>query len=224
MAERYSLVRDKLAQQFKFFGREANRDSLHCYAPLREVDRQIVRSKRRSRFAGCDAAKGRSDARHQFFRAEWFHHVIVGPGIESLYLIFFRIANREHDDGDIARPPNGATGIEARDSGHVHVEKNQIGALGSKFFQSFVAGFRFDHAITLRRERGTHHAPNLRFVIHDQNRLRAHVQDAGRLRSIGSVKEKTEPWPRWLVRLIAPPCASTMALAISKPIPVPSMR
>ena len=35
------------------------------------------------------------------------------------------------------------------------------------------------------------------------------------------MKEKTEPWPRWLVRLIVPPWASTMALAMGRPMPVP---
>ncbi len=75
--------------------------------------------------------------------------------------------------GTSRRPSNGATSIEAGDSGHVHVEKNQIGTLAAKFFERLLAGFRFDHAVPLRCQRGAHHAADLRFVIHDQNRWRA---------------------------------------------------
>src|SRR5581483_11632525 len=40
----------------------------------------------------------------------------------------------------------------------------------------------------------------------------------------GSLNEKTDPCPSWLVTVIEPPWASTIAFAIDKPIPVPWLR
>ncbi len=37
----------------------------------------------------------------------------------------------------------------------------------------------------------------------------------------GNEKEKTDPRPSWLTKLSVPPCASTSALAMASPIPVP---
>ncbi len=44
------------------------------------------------------------------------------------------------------------------------------------------------------------------------------------LQVVGSSKENTEPRPSWLVTLIAPLWASTIALAMAKPMPVPCTR
>ena len=37
----------------------------------------------------------------------------------------------------------------------------------------------------------------------------------------GNVNEKTEPLPNWLTTPIVPPWASTITLAIARPMPVP---
>ncbi len=97
------------------------------------------------------------------------------------------------------------------------------GAHAANFFERFFAAAHFDDGIALRRERGEHDAADLRFIIHNENGGGVH-QSLVRPRSVGSVKEKTEPWPRWLVRLMVPPCASMMALAMGRPMPVPCTR
>ena len=89
------------------------------------------------------------------------------------------------------------------------------------FLERFIAAARFRHGVAVRGERGAQDAANLRLVVDDQNFGGGH-ELAARARPIGRVNEKTEPWPRWLVRLIVPPCASTIAFAIGRPIPVPS--
>ncbi len=94
--------------------------------------------------------------------------------------------------------------------------------------ERFVAGARFDDGVTLRtssvvritrRICGSSSTIRMRCGVHG---LHGSKPKRSGLRSIGSVNENTEPWPRWLVRLIVPPCASTMAFAIGKPMPVPS--
>ena len=39
--------------------------------------------------------------------------------------------------------------------------------------------------------------------------------------AIGTVNENTEPLPNWLMTAIDPLCASTMALEMGRPMPVP---
>ena len=176
---------------------------------------QVFGDEWRSGLAGCGAAQSRTDARHQLFDAEGFDDVVVGAGIESLYFIAFGIAHGEHDDGRIAGGANFAAGFEAGNSGQIHVEKNQLGPHAADFFESFFAAANFDDGIALRREGGEHNAADLRFIVHNENGGGVH-QSLDRPRSVGKVKEKTEPWPRWLVRVMVPPWASMMALAMGK--------
>jgi uncharacterized protein (TIGR03435 family) len=59
-------------------------------------------------------------------------------------------------------------------------------------------------------------------VVSSSAPSRTSVQLQGRM--IGSVKVKTEPWPSWLVTLMVPPWACTIAREMASPMPVPATR
>ncbi len=103
----------------------------------------------------------------------------------------------------------------------VQIEDNQaeallIAKLSERLFT--IAGL--DNRIGVGGKSRAHDAADLRFVIAHEYRCGIHCESP-REAAIGKVKEKTEPCPNWVVTLIVPPCASTMALAIGNPIPVP---
>src|SRR4029077_14261756 len=62
-----------------------------------------------------------------------------------------------------------AASVEAGAAGHVHVEEHEVWLIDADFFERIVASGRLDYGVTLRRERGFHHAPHLRLVVHYQN-------------------------------------------------------
>ena len=219
----FAGIGNELAQKFELFGREADWLLLHHHGALFKINLQIVGDEGRSGVSRRGAAERGADARHELFDPEGFDDVVVGSGIESLHFVAFGIAHGEHDDGRIAGGANFAAGFEAGNSRQVHIEKNQIGPYAADFFERFFAAAHFDDGVAVRREGGEHDAADLRFVVYYEDRRGVH-QSLARPRSVGSVNEKTEPWPRWLVRLMVPPCASMMALAMGKPMPVPCTR
>ena len=64
---------------------------------------------------------------------------------------------------------------------------------------------------------------SLEVIVHHENFRRFH-RAPPESRSIGKLNEKTDPCPSWLVTPIVPPCASTIALAMGRPMPVPCTR
>ena len=73
------------------------------------------------------------------------------------------------------------------------------------------------------------HARNLELLlqsrcIHAEHHRPGTRVTATQKAAVRSVTVKTEPCPGWLVTLIVPPCASTMARLIGKPMPVPEVR
>src|ERR1017187_6142225 len=174
-------------------------------------------------FLTWSATEYRANASEKFLNAKWLHDVVIGTGIQRANFVLVETTNGEHDDCNIRAAAHFAADFQSVHDGHVHVEEYKVGAFAAEFFQCFLAVARFYDGVSLGRKSGTHHAPNLWLVIHHENCCRIHCESR-RISANGSVKEKTEPWPRWLVTLIAPPCASTMAFAIGNPIPVPSTR
>ena len=223
VAQGLSLLGDEMAEQFKFFWGETDGVAFDGDGALGEINFQIIREKGGCSYGGGCVAESRADASHQFLGAERLDDIIVGAGIEGLDFVAFGVANGEHDDGDVARLANFAADVQAGHAGHVDVEKNQGGVIGAKLFEGLFACLGFEDGVALGAESCADDAANLRLVIHDHDGGGNHEAPA-RERSMGRVKEKTEPWPRWLVRDIEPPWASTMALAMGRPMPVPSTR
>src|SRR6202007_734369 len=166
------------------------------------------------------AAGGGANARETFLDAEGFGDVVVGAGIEGDALVALGAANGEHDNGNVAGTADFAAGFDATHPWKIHVEKNEVGLEFNSGFEGFLPRGDFADSIAAERKSRAQHAANLRFVIHDQDGGRTH-RDSLQTGATGSVKEKTEPLPCWLVTENVPPWADTMALAIGKPMPVP---
>ena len=103
--------------------------------------------------------------------------------------------------------------------GHVHVEQHEVRQLAAEDLQGLFAAARFQHLVMLGRQRGAHHAPDLRLVVHHQD-LRARSLFALLVRPARE-NVKTDPCPGSLVTQILPPCASTRPLAMARPSPLP---
>src|SRR5580704_8258462 len=113
-------------------------------------------------------------------------------------------------------------GLQTAQARHVHVEQHQVRHLGGDPVQRVLAVTGLHDFILVSDQRSPHHPANLRVVIHHQYLSSTHETISPRY--TGSEKLNTEPWPGSLVTQILPPCASTMPLAMARPIPVPGTR
>ena len=217
----FSSVGDELPKQLEFLGRQLYGSAFYGDRAFFEIDHQIVGNEGRDGVAGAGATQGSADAGHQFLDAEGLDDVIIGAGVERLDLVAFGVAHGEHDDGNVAGGPNFAASIEAGDAGQIHVENDQVGVLGTDKTERLFSRFGFDDGITVRGKSGAHHPADLGLVVDDENGLVRHQSPERTLRSMGTVKENTDPWPRWLVRVMVPPWASMMERQIESPSPSP---
>jgi len=111
MTESNSLVRDEMAEQFEFLGREPDGIFAERHGTLGEIYLQVVGDKRGRGFLGGASADSGTDAREEFLSAEWFYDVVVCAGVECLDFVALGVANGEHDDGNIARLADFAADI-----------------------------------------------------------------------------------------------------------------
>ena len=72
-----------------------------------------------------------------------------------------------------------AARFEPGSSRHVDIEKNQIDAPGAKLLERRVAAGRFRHGVAVRNQSRSHDAPDLRFVVHDEDGGGRHVPLSG---------------------------------------------
>ena len=98
-------------------------------------------------------------------------------------------------------------------SAFIRSESRLVAAIG---LENIVLVETVDAVMAVSRER----AQDLRLIIEDQNPARAHPTlalsaDSGRL------KWNTDPLPTWLMTPMVPPWASTIALQMASPMPVP---
>src|SRR5208337_662242 len=188
-----------------------------------KIHGQVFCVKRRQCFRGSVPAEGSTHARQQLFDAEGLCDVVVGAGIERNDFVPFRIAHGQHDDRGIAGAANFPARLNAADAWQIDVKKDQIGFQLAGKLDAFLAGGSLGNLVTPEGKRGTQDSPDLRLVVNHENAGGSH-RTSPRRTATGSVNEKTEPWPSWLVTLMVPPWAVTMALAIGKPMPVPRTR
>src|SRR5579862_5246800 len=228
MGDRASAAGHQFPQQAKFLGREVHDFAAHGDHAFFEIQFQFLGGDQRLGFFLGGTPQGRANPREELLNAERFDDVVVGAGVEGGDLVFFGAADGEHNDGHGGGGANLAARLEAVHDGHVHVEDDEVRAVGAHARQGFLAVAGFKNGVAAGRERGAHHAADLRLIVHHENRAGFHGESSGARvwapASRGKVKKKTEPWPSWLVTPIEPPWASTMALAIGRPMPVPCTR
>src|SRR5579863_706870 len=169
---------------------------------------------------GHAAAQGRANSGQQFLHAKRLDDIIVGASIESVNLVALGIANGEHQDRHVEGAADFPASFQAADSRHIHVEQNRVRGRSTNRFESFLAGGGFKNGVAFRGQRGAQNSADLLSVIHDQDFGGSHQRSAPG-RAMGRVKVKTEPWSSWLVTPMVPPWASTMALEMGRPMPVP---
>src|SRR5256884_3512791 len=118
---------------------------------------------------------------------------------------------------------NLAACLDASDPRHVHVEQDQVRRPLAYPLESLFTRFGLGNYVTARGQSRAQHPPDICFVVDDKDVGCVHCAFLGP-RSTGKVKEKTEPWPNWLVTLMLPCCAAMIAFAMGRPMPVPRTR
>jgi hypothetical protein len=73
------------------------------------------------------AAHRRANARNQLPRAEGLGNVIVRSRFQCLHLVFFLVANREHQDWQSrSKCADAPQRLNAADARHIHIKQNHI--------------------------------------------------------------------------------------------------
>jgi hypothetical protein len=137
--------------------------------PAFEIQREILRNKRRQCVTRCVPPQCGTNARQQFFDAKGPDHIIVRSGIECEHFVPLRVSNREHDNRSIGRFPNLPARCDPTDTRHVHIEKYEVGLLLTYGFHCFLACLGLDDHVALAGESGTQYSPNLRLIVCDQD-------------------------------------------------------
>src|SRR5581483_4980219 len=107
MRNRAVGVKRQIPKQIEFFGGEAHLFSSGDDPAALEIDfdlteAQMIRT--RVRWHGCSPERS-TDTCKQFGSAEWLCDKIVCAGIECCDFVFFAVANRQHNDGQVGCRP-----------------------------------------------------------------------------------------------------------------------
>jgi hypothetical protein len=114
--------------------------------------------------------------------------------------------------------------FEAVETGHSLIEqRRREPATVTKHAERLFAVSRFLHVIPRAFERQTHHAPEVRFIVDNQN---SHAHNSPEPADVapaatGSVNVNVVPTPGSDRTVIWPRCASTMRREIDRPSPEP---
>ena len=141
----------------------------HGQLPAFEIQRKVLRNKRRQRVTGSVPPQRGTNTRQQFFDTKGLDHIVVRSGVECEHFVSFGVSNGEHDDGSIRRFPNLAARGDPADTRHVHIEKYQLGLLLTNGFHRFFTRLGLDDHIPLAGECGAQHSPNLRLIVCNQD-------------------------------------------------------
>ena len=146
------------------------------------------------------AANRRADAGNQLPRAEGLGDIVVGAQFQRLHLILFRVAHREHEDGQPGRQgAHAAQRLDAADAGHIHVEQDNVEAAGAQHLQSLFAARGLHHLKAEFDQRRAQRPADGRFIVDKKNANRSLVSSGNPLlRRGGNGRKKCCP-----LRLIA---------------------
>ena len=108
-------------------------------------------------------------AGEQFLNAEGLGDVIVGTGIEGFDLGALVFANGEDNDRRIALGANGSADVYTAEAGHHEVCDDEVGSPVFEDTEPLLRVVGDADVITLRGERSTEHASNLRLIVDNEN-------------------------------------------------------
>ena len=91
--------------------------------------------------------------RHQFLDGARLDHIIISPGIQTLYLVFgFALGGQQQDGARILFPPQMATQTQAIQSRQGHIQNDQVIGKRSGVIQSLLPILSHIHYIELLRQ------------------------------------------------------------------------
>ena len=121
-------------------------------------------------FAGSGGtAQRRANPRQQLGHAEGFAQVVVRAGVERLDLIMLLDTRGQNDDGHRAPGAYLSNEVRAVTVRQTQIENDEIGLARAGFNQAALQGVRLEHAEAFRFQDVAHEAPDLLFVLDDQN-------------------------------------------------------
>jgi len=202
---------------------------------IRQAYDHVTKPHQGTFFAGSGGtAQRRTNPRQQLGHAEGFAQVVVGASVERLDLIMLVDTRGQNDDGH--RAPGAYLSNEARavTVRQTQIENDEIGLARAGFNQAALQGVRLQHAEAFHFQGVAHEAPDLLFILDDQNSAvrvemafsRIHGRASGSRTGCSSssrVKINRAPWGVRCSAQILPSCASMIASQIASPRPVPGM-
>jgi len=139
---------------------------------------------RRGAIAGHAAgAQQRPHPRHQFLRAEWLGHVVIGAGIQRPHFLVLARAHGQHDHRHLAPLPQLRQHLVAFHVRQADIQDHQIHVLAGGHVQAFLARGGLAHLVALSAQADVQEPADLGFIVDHQhargwhagiNRGRAH--------------------------------------------------
>ena len=226
-----SGVAQQHRQQRPFLAAEHQRCALERDQAAAQVDAQIAVVEYGRAFAVGALPEQHAQTRRQLLHAEGFGHVIVGAGIERRDLLAFLRTHRQHHHR-YGRPgaqfAQNLHAVHAVHVGQAEVEDDQVRIVVGGDRQTLAALAGLVHLVALRAQTDLQHAPDLRFVVDDQQRMTVrHGYSLGESaggKGSGSTMRMVAPRPSAPGKAFTvPPCAATMPWQIDNPSPVPGL-
>src|SRR6185437_13714177 len=135
------------------------------------IDNEIARLNGR-RCSLRRTAKVRTNPRKQFLYSERLGDVIIGAGVERLYLGALMLPHGKHHNWRRAPRADGTAHLYAADTRHHQVGDDEVGRPVVEDAQPLIWVIRNAHVVSLRGQRGAQHARNLWLVVDNQNSSR----------------------------------------------------
>ena len=184
------------------------------HRPGGDIHHQILIDEHRAGGLGRRSTQERANPRQQLRRAERLRQVVVGAEVERRDLVLLRIADRQDQDRDPARPPDLATRREPVDVGEVQVQHDEVGLVVQDGAEGRPPIARRPHDVAARGERALHGPQDLGLVVHDEDDGTAHG-------AAGTSTTNVAPPPGVSVARISPSIAIANPLQIASPSPAP---
>ena len=143
-----------------------------CNAVLHRLQQDLANFYRSIFSTGgrANPAYRRANARNQFPCAERLGNVIVRSRFQCLHLVFFLVANREHQDWQSrSKCANAPQRLNAADTRHIHIKQNHIHGARAQQLQRLFAARCFGHLEAELNQRWAQCSANRRFVVNNKN-------------------------------------------------------
>lgn len=170
MGEHLSGVGHEQAQQGVLDGGQVDDGSAASDDPRGEVDLDGATGEQGLGRSGEAASGGGTDAGQEFGAAEGLGDVVISTGVEGGDLVVLAVVDGEDHDGDGAPFADASEDGEAVEVREAEVEEDEVGPVLGGGEEPIAAVGGFEDTVGVTFEGDAQEAPDLRFVVDDEER------------------------------------------------------